>query len=109
MAQVTEQMQYMQEKTCQVEKKMSELAVKQIGLDTTERELKEIEKRIQVETTRLGKHKIDLEREAQELKHTYSLRLNSRQELIDSDEAIKAKEIEIFERESQEYELAKKQ
>ncbi len=70
--------------------------------------MREIDKRIQVETTRLGKQKIDLEREAKELKQTYSLRMNSRQELIESEEAIKAKEIEIFERESQEYELAKK-
>ena len=40
---------------------------------------------------------------------TYNLRLSSRQEQIESREQFKAKEIEMFERETQEYELAKKQ
>ena len=52
------------EKTCKAEKAMNEMSLKQMGLDSTERELKEIEKRIQMETTRLGKVKIDMEREA---------------------------------------------
>jgi hypothetical protein len=52
------------EKTCKAEKVMSEMSVKQMGLEGTERELKEIEKRIQMETTRLGKIKIEMEREA---------------------------------------------
>jgi hypothetical protein len=70
--------------------------------------LKEIEKRIQMETTRLGKVKIDMEREAKEVSQTYNLRVSTRKELIESGEEFKAKEIEIFERETQEYELAKK-
>lgn len=61
---MNEQLQYMLEKTCKAEKAMNELTVKQIGLGSTERDLKEIEKRIQMETTQLGKLKIDLEREA---------------------------------------------
>ena len=41
--------------------------------------------------------------------HAYKLRMASRQEMSEGTESIKAKEIEIFEREAQEYELAKKQ
>ncbi len=61
---MSEQLQYVMEKTCKAEKAMSEMSVKQMGLEGTERELKEIEKRIQMETTRLGKIKIEMEREA---------------------------------------------
>ena len=61
---MSEQLQYVMEKTCKAEKAMNEMSVKQMGLEGTERELKEIEKRIQMETTRLGKIKIEMEREA---------------------------------------------
>ena len=61
---MSDQLQYVMERTCKAEKAMNEMSVKRMGLDATERELKEIEKRIQMETTRLGKVKIDMEREA---------------------------------------------
>ena len=64
LAQVNDQLQYIMENTCNAERAMNEMSLKQIGLDSTERDLKEIEKRIQMETTRLGKIKIDMEREA---------------------------------------------
>jgi hypothetical protein len=34
------------EKTCNAERAMNEMSLKQLGLDSTERDLKEIEKRI---------------------------------------------------------------
>ena len=73
-AQVNDQLHYIMEKTCNAEKAMNELTLKQIGLDSTERDLKEIEKRIQMETTRLGKIKIEVESEGKELNQTYALR-----------------------------------
>jgi hypothetical protein len=48
-------------RSIEIEKGVNEMSLKQIGLEGTERDIKEIEKRISLETKRLSKAKIDIE------------------------------------------------
>ena len=91
---------YAKEKVASVEAQRDQNREKQQGLAGTQRDLREIQIKIEVESTRLSKQKVEIERDAEEMAHAYKLRMASRQEMIEGTESIKAKEIEIFEREA---------